>query len=98
VVNTTSVTTSQIQNYVDGYMAGQGARQLVGYTPATNITVYKADPTTGQNLGQSWQNAGWGDAIGVTVTGTYQPLLPNFLHMGTNLTITGTCVMSSEAN
>ena len=72
----TDVTTAGIQTYVDQYLMGQGAAQLVGYTPASSITVYKADPVTGQSTGQSWTTAAWGDPIGVTVTGTYQPLMP----------------------
>src|ERR1700738_1348094 len=50
VVNTTSgATTNQVQTYVDGYMGGVG-KQLSGYTPATNILVYQADPVTGANI------------------------------------------------
>jgi len=99
VVNSIStVTTPAIQNYVDQYMAGQGAAQLVGYSPSTSIAVYKADPVTGQNTGQSWTNASWGDPIGVSVTGTYQPMMPGLLHLTGSLTVTGRCVMSCEAN
>jgi Flp pilus assembly protein TadG len=96
-VNTTSVTTSNIQNYVDNYMAGQGA-QLSGYNKTSSITVYKADPTTGANLGQTWQNAGWGDGVGVTVSGTYRPMMPGLMHIANSFTIKGTCVMVCEAN
>src|SRR5215212_6496271 len=57
VVNSVSaVTTTGIQNYVDQYMVGQGAAQLVGYSPTSSISVYKADPITGQTTGQSWAN------------------------------------------
>lgn len=97
-VNTTSETTNSIQTYVDKYMAGQGSNQLVGYSPTSNIEVYKADKTTGENLGLAWQNAGWGDAVGVKVSGTYQPLLPGMMHLSSNFTIKGTCVMVCEAN
>jgi Flp pilus assembly protein TadG len=98
VVSTTAVSTSDVQTYVDQYLAGQGASQLVGYSPSTSITVYKADPTTGQDSGQPWLNAGWGDAVGVTVSGTYQPLTPGLLWLTGSLTVQATCVMSSEAN
>jgi Flp pilus assembly protein TadG len=97
-VNTTVVTTSDIQNYVDKYLAGQGTTQLVGYSPTSNVTVYKADPTTGADLGQTWQNAGWGDGVGVTVSGTYRPLMPGLMHLSSSFTIKGICVMVCEAN
>jgi Flp pilus assembly protein TadG len=98
VVNTTAVTTSDIQTYVDGYLAGQGAAQLVNYNPSTAISVYKADPATGGVLNSTWQDAGWGEGIGVSVTGTYYPMLPGLLQLTGSMTIKGTCVMTSEAN
>jgi Flp pilus assembly protein TadG len=98
VVNTTEVTTAQIQSYVDAYLMGQGATQFVSYSPSSNITVYMADPVTGANLGGAWQDAGWGTGIGVQITGTYQPIVPDLISMSKYLTIRGTCVMTSEAN
>jgi Flp pilus assembly protein TadG len=97
-VNTTAVTTAQIQTYTDGYLAGMGPTLLSGYTASGSISVYKADPNTGANLGAAWQNAAWGDGIGVSITGTYQPLFPGLTFLGDTLTISGSCVMSSEAN
>ena len=98
VVNISTDTTASVQAYVNSYLAGQGATQYVGYTPASNITVYMADPITGQNTGQSWQNAYWGNAIGVTITGTYQPIVPGLLSLTGSRTLTGTCVLTVEAN
>jgi Flp pilus assembly protein TadG len=98
VVNTTTDTTVGVQTYVDNYLAGQGSSQYVGYSKTSNITVYLADPVTGQNTGLSWQNAGWGNGIGVSVTGTYQPIVPGLLHLASSITLTGTCVMTVEAN
>jgi Flp pilus assembly protein TadG len=98
VANTTTLTDAQIKTYVDSYLTGQGGNQLVGYNPSTSITVYKADPTTGQNTGLTWQSAGWGDTIGVSITGTYQPIVPGVLFLTGSLTLTGTCVMTNEAN
>jgi Flp pilus assembly protein TadG len=97
-VNTTVVTTSEIQTYVDKYMAGQGNASLADYNRNSSITVYKADPTTGANLGQSWANTGWGDGVGVTISGSYRPLLPGMMHLSSSFTIKGTCVMVCEAN
>jgi Flp pilus assembly protein TadG len=98
VVNLTTATTANIQTYVDQYMVGQGANELVGYSPSSNITVYEADPTTGQNTGLSWQNAGWGTGIGVNITGTYHPVTPGLLYLTGSLTLNATCVMTTEAN
>ena len=103
VVNTTTVATPSaatlaVQTYVDNYLAGQGGSQYVGYTPAANISVYTADPITGQNTSIPWQNAGWGSGIGVSVSGNYQPIVPGLLFMMGSITLTGTCVMTVEAN
>ena len=97
-VNTTTATTAGVQTYVDNYLAGQGASQFVGYSPTSNITVYTADPVTGLNSGLSWQNAAWGNGIGVTVSGTYQPIAPGLLKLTGSMTLTGTCVVTVEAN
>ena len=98
VVNITTDTTASVQAYVDTFMAGQGATQYVSYSPTSNITVYMADPVTGANTGQSWQNAYWGNAIGVSITGTYQPIVPGLLSLTGSRTLTGTCVLTVEAN
>jgi Flp pilus assembly protein TadG len=98
VANNTTVTTAQIQTYVDQYLAGQASTQLTNYNLNTSITVYKADPNTGQNTGMTWQSAGWGDMIGVSITGNYQPITPGMLSLTGNLAITSTCVMTNEAN
>ena len=97
-VNITTDTTAGVQTYVDNYLAGQGASQYVGYSPSTNITVYTADPITGLNTGTSWQSATWGNGIGVTITGTYQPIIPGFLKLSSSMTLTGTCIVTVEAN
>lgn len=97
-VNTTTVSTSGVQSYVDNYLAGQGGAQLVGYNPSTNISVYRADPVTSANTGLSWVNGSWGDAVGVSISGTYQPLAPGLLLLTGSRTISGTCVMTCESN
>jgi Flp pilus assembly protein TadG len=98
VVNVTTATTANVQTYVDGYMAGQGASQLVSYSPGSNIAVYMADPTTGGNTGLAWTNAVWGNGIGVSVSGSYQPLMPGLDHLVGPIAIKGVCVMPCEAN
>lgn len=99
VVNTTAtLTTSDIQTYVDQYITAQGAAQLEGYNAATSITVFQADPDTGADNGQGWTNAGWGAPIGVSVSGTYKPILPGMLLFATSIPVKSTCIMYSEAN
>jgi hypothetical protein len=98
VVNTTAVTTANVQSYTDQYLMGQGSAQLVSYSATSNISVYRADPTTGGNTGLSWTNASWGDAVGVSITGTYKPITPGLLYLTSTITVTGTCVMTAEAN
>jgi Flp pilus assembly protein TadG len=64
---TTTVTTAQIQALV--------TTDLVNQAPANlNIQVFKANPTTGANIGD-WTTAGIGDAVAVQITGNYQPLI-----------------------
>jgi Flp pilus assembly protein TadG len=98
IVHSTTATTAQVQNYVDGYLAGQGASGIVSYSKTTSITVYQADTTTGLDNSGGWQNVGQGQAIGVSITGTYNAILPNFLFTGSSLQISGTAVMYSETN
>src|SRR5271165_5862885 len=77
VVQTPTATTAQVQTYVDAYLAGQGSA-LAGYSSTSSITVFQANTSTGVNNGAGWNNAGQGQAIGVTISGTYHPIVPNF--------------------
>jgi Flp pilus assembly protein TadG len=108
VVNTQNAVTSDVQNYVDQKLAGEGV-QLQNYNKTTNIQVFKADPTTlspldaNNNVVGSWTqapftNAQFGQTVAVRVTGTYTPVLPSFLYLGNSFTLQATCVMYSEAN
>jgi Flp pilus assembly protein TadG len=105
VVNVTTATTTQVQNYVNNYLAGQGV-QLKNFTPANNIKVFQADPVTGKDTGNSWQNTPACQSIGVTVTGTYTPVIGGTFKLlgNTQVTILGpttvqaTAIMMSEAN
>jgi Flp pilus assembly protein TadG len=92
VVNQSTMSTAQIQNVVTNYLAGQGSQ-----LNSLNIQVYWVDPSTGNNLG-SWTSAGFGQAIAVQVNGNFTPLLPTFLHMGTNMPLQARAVMYSEAD
>lgn len=90
VVNTETVTTSQVQTYVTNYLCGQQFTNLV-------ITVYEANPSTGANLG-TWTNAGQGNYIGVQVTATISTVTPTFSLLPKTLPVAATCIMASEGN
>jgi Flp pilus assembly protein TadG len=96
ITHTDTMTTNQVCDYIDGYMAGQGI-QLNNYAKYTNITLFQADPTTGADNGGGWQNAGQAQAIGVKITGTFSEIVPSLLRMGGSPTITVTVIMYSEA-
>lgn len=98
VVNIESASTTTVQNYVDSYLSGQGANALVSYSATSNISVYQADPTTGLDTGLSWQNATWGSGIGVSVSGTYQPVVPGLIKLTGSLSVKAICTVTVEAN
>jgi Flp pilus assembly protein TadG len=95
VVSIEKDTTAGVQTYVNNYLAGQGSSQFVSFNKTTNITVYKAQ-ADGSNAGGVWTSAGWGDFIGVSVSGTYQPIVPGFVRLAGSMTLSGTCVMTAE--
>lgn len=90
VVNTNTMTTSQITSQVQYYLAGQN---LSGMT----VSVYQADPATGNNLG-SWNNTTLGGSIAVQITGNYKPILPTLSQLPSSMPVTTTAMMTCEAN
>ena len=44
----------------------------------------------------AWNNATFSERIAVRITGNYEPLLPNFLMMGSQIPINLTVTMGSE--
>ncbi len=95
VVQTTSVSTTQVRTYVDAYLTSSSSG-LLNYSPSNNIKVFQANTTTGADNGGGWTNAGQGQAVGVTISGTYNPFLPNFLFLNNSLPIQATAIMYSE--
>jgi Flp pilus assembly protein TadG len=89
-VNANTVTTAQIQAYVNSYLVGQLPSNLV-------ISVYEADPTTGANIG-TWNNTSAGNSIAVQITGNYQPMLPITSILPGPVPVFAKCVTFSEAN
>jgi Flp pilus assembly protein TadG len=97
VANTYNGTTAQVQSVVNQKL-GPGANQLFGYSQSSSISVYAADSSGNIIAGQSWNNVSFGANIAVVVTGTYKPILPNFLFMHSTIAVTSKAVMASEAN
>lgn len=77
----------------------------VGGTAQCMIEVFPCDPTQIQPPNPvvtpkagytSWNDASFGDRIAVRVSGTYKPVLPNFLLMGATIPVKAVVTMGSE--
>ena len=89
-VSTTTLTTADIQAAaVKRYSGGTTA-------PGLTVLVYRADPTTGQNIG-AWTDAGQGDCIGVETTVQYSIAMP-LLGLPKTLTLHAKSLVYSEGN
>jgi Flp pilus assembly protein TadG len=85
---------SDVQSYVTTKMAGR-QNDMSGYT----VEVLNVNPDTGVTIpNTNWNDAPFGGAILVRITGTYTPMLPGFLKMPTSIPIRATAMMTSEAN
>jgi Flp pilus assembly protein TadG len=91
VVHTYDKTTTDIQNRVLNYLAGQSA-QLQNL----NIQVYQSD-SNGNNIGP-WTDTQFGQYIAVQIDGDFHPMLPSILFMPTTMHLETRSVMYSEAN
>jgi Flp pilus assembly protein TadG len=100
----TNLTTAGIQTYVTTYMNSAGM-QLSN----PQILVYKSDKygqpldindnvVSSPSLAATFDQTMFGDYICVQITGTYQPVLPSFMSLAPNITVTSTAVMCSEGN
>lgn len=87
-ITTSTGTTAQVQTTVQNYLLSQPLSNL-------SIQVYKADPSTGTNIG-GWTTASFGQAIAVDVQGDYTPLFPTFGFLPNPTTLRTKCVMRSE--
>ena len=102
ITGTNSLTLTDLQNTFTGCLAGQ---------PLTlsSFNVYKADPATGNNIGQ-WTDASFGEAIAVDVQVTFNslfsPITTPFgsamrtMHFlpSTTVSMSSKVLMRSEAN
>jgi Flp pilus assembly protein TadG len=85
---TSGVTTSQVQSYTTGFLAGQSYSGLT-------VQVYLADPTTGTNIG-SWTSASFGAGVAVQIDLDFQPAVPYV--MPSTIHVRFRSVMACEAN
>jgi Flp pilus assembly protein TadG len=87
-------TTAQVQARVNTVMGG-AQNQLAGYT----VTVYNADPITGNPASGTWTDSPFGGAIGVRVQGTFKFFLPGLMQLaGNSLAVDVKSTINSEAN
>jgi Flp pilus assembly protein TadG len=91
VVHTGDLATTDIQNWVQGYLAGQ-ATQLANL----NIQVFLAD-ANGNNIG-TWNNAQFGQYIAVQIDADHGLMAPAFLMMQSSVHLRCVSAMLSEAN
>jgi Flp pilus assembly protein TadG len=101
---------SDVINYVNASMASVDT-QITGYTvnvftvdmssvynTSTNQYLYPSSPNLSAKANSNWNDAQFGNALAVTITGTYQPILPSLLFLSTSLPINVTSTANSEAN
>jgi hypothetical protein len=90
VVSTNSLSVNDVRAAVIHRLAGQRLNNM-------SILVYRADPTTGANIGP-WTDAGLGECIAVEITGDYVPMVPTFSLLPNPVPMSAKSVMYSEAN
>jgi Flp pilus assembly protein TadG len=90
VTNTTTLATSNIQNYVTQCLSGQSLTNMT-------IQVYQVDPSTGNNLG-TWSNAPLGSYIAVEIDGNFTPIVPRLSLIPNPLPMAVKAMMICEAN
>jgi Flp pilus assembly protein TadG len=87
-INTSSLTTADIQATVTQCLAGQPFGNV-------NIQVYLADPSTGNNIG-SWNSAQFRQPVIVDVSADFVPMVPAFSLMTGTITLRSKAMMRSE--
>lgn len=97
VVHTYDGSTTDVQNAVDAKLS-IARNQLVGYKKNQNIKVFAANAAGNVISGKEWNDVGFGEGVGVEISGTYRPTLPNLLFINASFTIRAKSVMASEAN
>jgi hypothetical protein len=87
-------TKQQVIDEVNARMVGR-AKELAGY----KVEVLNVDPDTGLEVEDSdWNEAKFGSAIEVRISGSYTPILPTLLLASPSIKVQRSSLMSSEAN
>lgn len=87
-------TSSQVQARVNTVMAGAQS-QLSNYT----VSVYNADPATGNQIAGTWTDTPFGGVICVRIQGTFRFFLPGLMQLaGNSLAVDIKSTINSEAN
>ncbi|MFO0879459.1 MAG: TadE/TadG family type IV pilus assembly protein [Gemmataceae bacterium] len=85
---------TDVQNYVRSRMANQ-QNALSSLT----VAVENVNPDTGAVItSTAWNDAPFGGAIRVRVSGTYRPMVPRLLRLPVSFPLQATAMMGSEAN
>lgn len=98
-----TLATSDIQATVMGYLTGHGLLNSSGAALAsTDISVYRADPATGNAMtdskGSAWTAASFGEPIAVKMSVKYKPMFPAYGYLLNPAPFTFICIMRSEAS
>ncbi len=95
VVHTGDGTTvTQVTDLVTTKMNGTN-NMLSGFT----VTLQNVNTSTGAVItGTNWNDAQFGSAIMVRVSGTYTPLTPGLLFLTSSIAFSATTIMNSEGN
>ena len=107
----TTITTDHVKEVVrsgmfNGKAYGTGMcgmeSQITGYTcdvyAIPTAQMYSNPPNTDPAGKPAWNSAPFHEKIAVRISGTYKPVLPNLLRMGSDVDFKVLVLMSSEAN
>lgn len=76
--------------------------QITGWTfnvfTVPDTALYATPPDLNPSGKPVWTSAAFHEQIAVQISGTYNPVIPNLLRMGTSIPFTVTVMMGSEAN
>jgi Flp pilus assembly protein TadG len=86
--------TNNIQNYTVNVFTVDMSQI---YNTSTGKYLYPSSANLSSLSGSNWNDAQFGQAIAVQITGTYNPILPSFLQLP-SMPVNITCIMNSEAN
>jgi Flp pilus assembly protein TadG len=97
----TADSSSDVQGDVTNFLCGLDAKLQNCTITVTGVKLRNTDgtPTTAQGSAlANWYDASPTDGVKVSITGTYQPVLPSFLGLSSSIPLTATAVMYSEGN